>query len=120
MPIDKFLALAFAASTFLYGSAHAQATMDHGTVGHMPASAPGAKSASMAMADGEVKRIDLKAQTITLKHGPIQNLDMPPMTMVFKAKIPALLSKLKPGDKVKFSAEMPNGILTVVALEPAR
>jgi Cu/Ag efflux protein CusF len=69
------------------------------------------------MSEGEVKKVDAKAQTITLAHGPIKNLDMPAMTMAFKVKTPALLSKVKVGDKVKFSAEMPNGVMTVVALE---
>jgi len=80
----------------------------------------GARADTTALTDGEVKKMDLKAQTITLAHGPIKNLDMPPMTMVFKVKPPALLAKVKPGDKVKFVAEMPNGVLTVTALERAR
>ena len=74
----------------------------------------------MAWTDGDVKKIDRKAQTITLQHGLIKNLDMPAMTMVFKVKTPALLERVKVGDKVKFSAEMPNGALTVTALELAR
>jgi Cu/Ag efflux protein CusF len=76
--------------------------------------------AAAAVTDGEVKKVDTKAQTITLAHGPIKNLDMPPMTMVFKVKSPALLAGVKVGDKVKFSAEMPNGVMTVVALEASR
>lgn len=80
---------------------------------------PGAKGNATAMTFGEIKKIDLKAQTITLKHGPIPNIDMPAMTMVFKAKSPALLDKLKVGEKVKFSAEMPDGALVVTAIKPA-
>ena len=80
----------------------------------------GASAETAALTDGQVKKVDLKAQTITLQHGTIKNLDMPPMTMVFKAKTPALLAKVKPGDKVKFVAEMPNGVLTVTTLELAR
>ena len=79
-----------------------------------------AKAGATAMTEGEVKKIDTKAQTITLAHGTIRNLDMPAMTMVFKLKTPALLDAVKVGDKVKFSAEMPNGVITVVALEPRR
>lgn len=73
-----------------------------------------------SMTDGEVKKMDPKAQTITLAHGPIQNLDMPAMTMVFKASTPTLLGKAKVGDKVKFRAEMPNGALTVTTIEWAK
>jgi len=72
------------------------------------------------MTDGEVKKLDPKAQTITLAHGPIKNLDMPGMTMVFKVSTPALLNKVKVGDKVKFRAEMPNGAMTVTAIELAK
>jgi Cu/Ag efflux protein CusF len=73
-----------------------------------------------SMTDGQVKKLDPKAQTITLAHGPIKNLDMPGMTMVFKASTPALLDKVKVGDKVKFHAEMPHGALTVTAIELAK
>jgi len=72
------------------------------------------------LTDGEVKKLDSKAQTITLAHGPIQNLNMPAMTMVFKASTPALLGTVKVGDKVKFRAEMPNGTLTVTAIALAK
>lgn len=72
------------------------------------------------LTDGEVKKMDPKAQTVTLAHGPIKNLDMPAMTMVFKAGTPALLGQVKVGDKVKFRAEMPNGTLTVTAIELAK
>jgi Cu/Ag efflux protein CusF len=53
--------------------------MDHSAMGHA-APAAAAKGAA-AMADGEVKKIDTTAQTITLAHGPIMNLGMPAMTM---------------------------------------
>jgi Cu/Ag efflux protein CusF len=58
-----------------------------------------------AMAEGEVRKIDKEAKKITLKHGPITNLDMPGMTMVFQVADPAMLDKFKAGDKVKFSAD---------------
>jgi Cu/Ag efflux protein CusF len=72
------------------------------------------------MADAEVRKIDLDAKKITLKHGEIANLDMPPMTMVFRVSDPALLGKVKSGDKVKFSADKINGAYTVTAIELAR
>jgi Cu(I)/Ag(I) efflux system protein CusF len=63
-----------------------------------------------AMTDGEVRRIDKDAQKITLRHGPITNLGMPAMTMVFQIKDPSLIDKVNPGDKVKFNAEkVPDG-----------
>ncbi len=78
-------------------------------------------SAAMAtapLADGEVRKIDLGAKKITLKHGEIKSLDMPPMTMVFQVKDPTLLAKVKVGDKVQFTVENANGAMTVLTLEP--
>jgi len=72
------------------------------------------------LAEGEVRKVDKDAQKITIKHGPIQNLDMPPMTMVFKVKDPGILEQVKAGDKVKFQAEKIGGALTVTKIEPVR
>ena len=73
-----------------------------------------------APTDGEVRKVDRGARKITIKHGPIQNLDMPAMTMVFQVKDPAMLDKVKAGDKVKFQAENLGGALTVTRIEAAR
>ena len=86
------------------------------------ASAP-AKAAAPAKADkteGEVRKIDKENKRITLKHGEIKNLDMPPMTMVFQAADPALLDKVKVGDKVRFVAANPGGKLTVTEIQPTQ
>ena len=76
--------------------------------------------ASSAGVDGEVQKIDKDAGKITLKHGPIPNLEMPGMTMVFRVKDPTMLDSVKPGDKVRFSAEKSGGALTVTQIEPAK
>ena len=70
------------------------------------------------LADGEVRRVDREAKKITLRHGPIASIDMPPMTMVFQVKDPAMLGALKPGDRVKFSAEKIDGAYVVTRIEP--
>jgi Cu/Ag efflux protein CusF len=80
---------------------------------------PAATSTATPEADGEVRKIDKEQGKLTLKHGPLPNLDMPGMTMVFKVADPALLEPLKVGDKVKFAAENRNGALTVTAIKPA-
>jgi len=59
----------------------------------------------MEMTQGEIRKIDKTTQKITLKHGEIKNLGMPPMTMVFQLKDPAALESLSVGDPVRFSAE---------------
>ena len=75
--------------------------------------------APLPVIDAEVRKIDTEQQKITLRHGEITNLNMPPMTMVFRVQDPALLQKVKPGDKVRFTADEPGGTLTVLSLEPA-
>ena len=70
--------------------------------------------------DAEVMKIDKPQLKITLKHGEIKNLDMPPMTMVFRASDPAMLDSVKVGDKVKFDADKVGGQYTVLKLAPAK
>ena len=50
----------------------------------------------------DVLKIDKEAKKITIKHGEIKSLDMPPMTMVFQVRDAALLDNVKTGDKVQF------------------
>ena len=69
------------------------------------------------MIDGEVRKVDKDAGKITLRHGEIKKLDMPAMTMVFRVKDPAMLDKVKAGDKVKFKAESEGGKLTITEIE---
>jgi Cu(I)/Ag(I) efflux system periplasmic protein CusF len=73
-------------------------------------------------AEAEIRKIDLAAKKITLKHGPIKNLDMPAMTMVFQVKDAAVLEKLaqlSAGDKILFTAEEQQGALVVTGAEKA-
>ena len=73
------------------------------------------------LADGEIRKVDRKAGTLTIKHGPIQAIDMPAMTMVFQAKEAAMLKRVKAGDKVKFQAEMgARGKVVVTQIEPVK
>lgn len=76
--------------------------------------------APLPQTEGEVRKVDLGAGKITLKHGEIKNLGMPPMSMVFKAKNPALLDKVKAGDQVRFTAELVNETLILVSIEPRK
>jgi len=71
------------------------------------------------MAEGEVRKIDKAAEKVTLRHGPIANLGMPAMTMVFKVADPRMLDALKEGDKIRFSADRLNGAITVTGIEAA-
>jgi len=66
---------------------------------------------------GEVRKVDRENQKITIKHGEIKSLDMPPMTMVFTVKDPALLEAVKPGDKVRFGVAREDGKFVVTTIE---
>ena len=74
--------------------------------------------AQPAPTEAEVRKVDQAAGKVTLKHGEIANLDMPPMTMVFTVRDKALLANLKPGDKVSFTAEKEDGLYVVTTLQP--
>ncbi|MBN9204350.1 copper-binding protein [Methylibium petroleiphilum] len=77
-------------------------------------------ASAQPLTDGEVRKVDAAQNKITLKHGEIKHLDMPPMSMVFQVKDPALLAKVKPGDKVRFIADKIDGVYTVTAIELAK
>ncbi len=82
--------------------------------------APVAAASTAPMTNGEVRKVDKENKKITLKHGEIKNLDMPPMTMVFKVKDAAMLDKLQAGDKVMFSVEKLDGSYTVTGIEAVK
>ena len=67
--------------------------------------------------EGVVRRIDAANGKLTLKHGRLDNLDMPPMTMVFRASQAGLLHGLKVGDRVRFDAVLHDGVYTVTRIE---
>lgn len=72
---------------------------------------------ALQMAVGEIKKIDRDNTKLTIKHGPILNLDMPGMTMSFRVKDQAMLDNLQVNDKVHFIVERVNGVLTITRLE---
>lgn len=84
------------------------------------AGAAPAASAAAAMSRGEVRKIDLANQKITLRHGPLLNLGMPPMTMVFGVQDAALLEGLQVGDKVQFVVEQQGSQFVVTELHSAQ
>ena len=78
-------------------------------------------TAQSVLADAEVRKVDKENRKLTLKHGEIKSLDMPPMTMVFGVRDPKLLDQVKAGDKIRFSAvDEGGGKLSVTSIEPAQ
>ena len=96
--MKTLLALAFTLVTS--GAALAQ-TMHDGT---------------MPMTEGTITKIDLKWKKVTIDHGPLENLDMPGMKMVFDLADPALLEGLAEGQTISFVADRVNGKLTVTEI----
>jgi Cu/Ag efflux protein CusF len=86
----------------------------------MALAAPVIAQQTAALADGEIRKVDKDAKKITIKHGPIPNLEMPAMTMVFQVKDPAMLEQVQSGDKVKFEAQKLGGAFTVTRIEVAK
>ena len=113
--MKTLIAAFFTAASFL--SPLALADGAHSKKGH---AGHGATATSDAMAEGEVRKVDKDAKKITIKHGPLAKLDMPPMTMVFQVKDPAMLEQVKAGDKVRFDAEKIGGGYAVTRIEVAR
>ena len=74
-------------------------------------------TANLAKAEGEVRKVDRDAKKLTLRHGPIPNLEMPDMTMVFRVADARMLDGLEPKQKVRFTADRIQGQLTVTSIE---
>jgi Cu(I)/Ag(I) efflux system periplasmic protein CusF len=77
-----------------------------------------AQGADSSLTEAEVRKVDRDAGKITLKHGEIKNLDMPPMTMVFRVKDAAMLDKARVGDKVRFAAQKIDGTYVITEIIP--
>jgi len=90
-------------ATALAGSVHAQTA-----------------ATTTQMVQAEVRKVDKENKKITLKHGEIKNLEMPPMTMVFGVKDAAVLDKVQAGDKVQFRAIKDGGTFTVTEIQPSK
>ncbi len=108
------LALAAVLLASTVGAQQAPAAGDHASH-HEPAAA-----AAAPQSEGEVRKVDLEQGKVTLRHGPLANLDMPAMTMVFTATDPKMLEGLKQGDKVRFTAAKKDGGFAVSAIEIAK
>jgi Cu(I)/Ag(I) efflux system protein CusF len=114
MQAKHILAFAAVLMAATVGAQQAPQGGDH--TSHHPADA----AASAPQSEGEVRKVDLEQDKVTLRHGPLANLDMPSMTMVFTVADPKLLGGLKQGDKVRFTADKKDGRYIVTAIEAAK
>lgn len=95
--MKNLLALAFA----LFASVAVAQTMDHG---------------DMPMATGTITKIDTQWNKLTIDHGPLANLEMEAMTMVFEVADPAMIESLSEGQEIQFTADRVKGKLTVTEI----
>jgi membrane fusion protein, copper/silver efflux system len=96
--------------------AGAQPIEDH--AGHaMPADPQSAAH----QAEGSVTEVDADAGQVVISHGAVASLDWPPMTMGFEVADKAMLSSLKPGQKIRFEfAQTANGDWVIRKITPSR
>lgn len=69
------------------------------------------------LTEGVVKKVDKAQGKLTIKHGPLENLGMPAMTMVYRVQDASWLDQVKAGDNIRFLADRVNGVFTVTTLE---
>lgn len=81
---------------------------------------PTAAASAADMTEGEIRKVDKDAKKLTIKHGEIKSLDMPPMTMVFQVKEASVLDKVKVGDKVRFVVQKSDTGFVVTDIEAAK
>ena len=96
------------AALLVVPAAFAQQKMDDmkgqdsgGTMKGMDMGSKPAGAQSTHKAAGTVKKVDPRAGTVMLAHGPIRSLNWPSMTMGFKVADPKLFDKLSEGKQVE-------------------
>jgi len=113
--MNKSLSILLTLAAFAASPAWSQPASAHDHNHAQPQSA-----AAAPLTEGEVRKVDKENGKVTIKHGEIKALNMPPMTMVYPVSDPGMLEKVKAGDKVQFNATSNAGKLTVTEIRPAR
>ena len=119
-PLNHFVTALLLTSAPGPALAQIPATEDSHDGHHAAAAASAAPSDQSDLSEGEITRWDPRTRKVTLRHGELKNLDMPPMTMVFRVNDASLLAPLRPGDKVRFRAEQQEGGYVITRMEAAR
>lgn len=116
--MKKLIAILIATGAILAANVYAQSMNKGMDMEAMKMDTPAQTSSANTLTAGEVKAVDKKNQSITLKHGPIKSssVQMSPMTMTFAVRDAAMIANVKAGDKVKFTVENVKGAATVTVL----
>jgi len=115
---------ALALSVALFAATGAAAQAEAPPASSPPTAQPAATppvatdSAGRPWVEAEVRRVDPERQRVSLRHGPIPNLGMAAMTMVFQVRDPALLQRLRQGERIRFSADRVDGEYTLIDIAP--
>jgi Cu(I)/Ag(I) efflux system protein CusF len=118
--MTKLTCIALAMSAALAGFAVQQSAVADDMAGMKMspgAMSPAAASSKSALTDAEIRKIDPASGMVTLIHGALENVGMPPMTMAFKARDAAMLKQAHEGDKVKVRVENVSGTMTIVTMQ---
>ncbi|MDH0362872.1 copper-binding protein [Comamonas aquatica] len=111
------------AAGLLLSLATAQAQAQDHASHHAPATAAAspapAAAPDLALTEGVITRVDARSGKLTIRHGAITHLDMPPMTMVFGLQDAQQAAQFKPGDPVRFRVEDQAGALVITHIQPA-
>ena len=118
--IQRTLVSSVALALLGLASGHALAQAGADPAAHHGGAATAGADSGQELSEGEVTRWDARSGKITLRHGELKNLGMPPMTMVFALRDPAQAGPIQVGDKVRFRAEQVNGAFVVTQIELAR
>ncbi len=69
------------------------------------------------LAAGDVRHLDRDGGKMTIDHGPLLNLGVPPAVRIFEIREHALFDLVKVGDSIRFLAENIAGQLTITKIE---
>ena len=117
--LRTLLSLALLAPLAATAPLHAQTGAPAASHDHHAAAPNAPATDAAALSDAEVVRWDAATSRVTLRHGELKNLDMPPMTMVFRVKESTAVP-LAPGLRVRFLAERDAGGFVASRIEPAK
>lgn len=114
------ITLIFLGASAAYAADHTVHVIENQQRMEAEAKAKAKAAAQVELADGEIRKINKNTGKITVKHGEIKSVEMPPMTMVFGVADKAMLEGLKEGDKVKFNVKQEGSNYTVTEIKKAQ
>lgn len=108
--------------SFLFATGAIPFVQAVGVQAQMPTPKQAAQSgqaASLPLTGATVERVIRESGEIVLEHEDLPNLAMPAMTMAFDVGNKKMLDAVKPGDKIRFQAEIVKGRPTITRMELA-